>query len=285
MGNIWKTGILMAVLMVFMVLIGKLIGGNQGAIFAFGIMFVINFVSYWFSDKIVLAMYGGKEVTEREASELYNIVRGLSQRMALPMPKVYIIPTPSANAFATGRDYKHSAVAVTQGNLDILNRDELEAVMAHEMTHIKNRDTLISTIVAAMAGAITLLARIAGFSAMFGGSRDDNRGGGGLAILIYIFAPLAALFIQLAISRSREFSADEGGARVTGHPMSLASALNKLVAASKQTPLQAEPATAHMFVVSPLSGGGFFEMFSTHPPIKKRIMELEKLEKKIRTGK
>jgi len=285
MNNIWKTGVLMVVLTVVLVLIGKLIGGTQGAIFAFIIMLAINLVSFWFSDKIVLSIYKGKEVGEREAPELYRIVRSLAQRMSLPMPKVYIIPTPSANAFATGRDYKHSAVAVTQGNLDLLNRDELEAVMAHEMTHIKSRDTLIATIVAAMAGAITVLSRFAGFSAMYGGSRDDDRSSGAIGLLLMIFAPLAAMVIQLAISRSREYIADEGGARVTGHPMSLASALNKLVASSKQTPLAAEPATAHMFVVSPLHGGGIMEMFSTHPPVRKRIMELEKLEQKIRSGK
>ena len=205
--------------------------------------------------------------------------------MQLPMPRVYIIPSPSPNAFATGRDPKHSAVAVTEGNLQLLNRDELEAVMAHEMTHIKNRDTLIATVAASLAGAVTMLARFAGMSALYGGSRDDNRGGGGLALLIYLLAPLAALLIQLAISRSREFMADEGSGRVTRRPASLASALQKLVASIKQAPMAAEPATAHLFIVSPFAGGGFMGMFSTHPPVEKRVEKLQELDKLIRTGK
>lgn len=282
MGNIWKTGILMAALTVLLIMVGRLIGGTQGAIFAFIFALFINFIAYWFSDKIVLAMYGGKEVDSVRAPKLCSIIQNLAHRMALPVPKVYIIPSPSPNAFATGRDPAHSSVAVTEGNLQILSNDELEAVMAHEMTHIKNRDTLIATVVAALAGAITILARFAGMSAFFGGrDSDDNRGGGGLLLLVYLLAPLAALFIQLAISRSREYMADEGSGRTTGRPMNLASALRKLVESTKQIPMPAEPSTAHLFIVSPFSGGGITTMFSTHPPVEKRIEKLESLTREI----
>lgn len=282
MGNVWKTGILMAVLTALLVLIGWAIGRTQGAIFAFVFALILNFVTYWFSDKIVLAMYGGREVNLSQAPQLYNIVQGLANQMTLPMPRVYIIPSPSPNAFATGRSPKHSAVAVTEGNLQILNRDELEAVMAHELTHIKNRDTLIATVVAALAGAITLLARLAGFSAFYGGGdSDENRGGGGLLLLVYLLAPLAALLIQLAISRSREYMADEGSGRITSKPMNLARALRKLVESTKQVPMPAEPSTAHLFIVNPLRGEGIAEMFSTHPPIEKRIEKLQNLAKQL----
>jgi len=282
MKNIWKTGALMVMLTVLLIFVGRLIGGTQGAVFAFVFALLINFFAYWFSDKIVLAIYGGKEVASAEAPELYGIVLDLAKRMALPMPKVYIIPNPSPNAFATGRDPKHSAVAVTEGNLRILNRDELEAVMAHEMSHVKNRDTLIATVVAVLAGAVTLLARFAGMSAFFGGrDSDDNRGGGALLILVYLLAPLAALLIQLAISRSREYIADEGSGKVTGKPLNLARALKKLVESTKQIPLPAEPSTAHLFIVNPLSGRGIMGMFSTHPPIEKRIERLDRLAKQL----
>jgi heat shock protein HtpX len=282
MGNIWKTGILMAALTVLLIFIGRLIGGTQGAILAFVFALAINFLAYWFSDKIVLAMYGGKEVSSAEAPELYRVVQDLANRMSLPMPKVYIIPSPSPNAFATGRDPAHSSVAVTEGNLRLLNRNELAAVMAHEMSHVKNRDTLIATVVAALAGAVTILARFAGMSAFFGGrDSDDNRGGGGLLILVYLLAPLAALLIQLAISRSREYMADEGSGRTTGRPWDLAGALKKLTESVKQVPMAAEPSTAHLFIVSPFNGGGIAGMFSTHPPVEKRIEKLEMLAQQL----
>jgi len=285
MSNIWKTGILMAALTALMILIGKVLGGTDGMFFAFAFALLINFASYWFSDKIILSIYRAKEVDAVKSPQLYSTVQHLANTMQLPMPKVYIVPSPSPNAFATGRDPKHSAVAVTEGNLQLLNRDELEAVMAHEMTHIKNRDTLISTVAASLAGAVTMLARFAGMSAFFGGSRDDDGGGGGLAILIYLLAPLAALLIQLAISRSREFMADEGSGRVTRRPASLASALQKLVASVKQAPMAAEPATAHLFIVSPFAGTGFIQLFSTHPPVEQRVEKLQELDKLIRAGK
>jgi heat shock protein HtpX len=281
MGNIWKTGILMAALTVLLILIGRLIGGTQGAILAFVFALILNFAAYWFSDKIVLAMYGGKEVNSTQAPELCGIMQDLASRMDLPMPKIYIIPSPSPNAFATGRDPAHSSVAVTEGNLRILSKDELEAVMAHEMTHIKNRDTLIATVVAALAGAVTMLARFAGFSAFYGGRDSDDNRSGGLFILVYLIAPIAALLIQLAISRSREYMADEGSGRVTGKPMNLATALRKLVESAKQMPMPAEPSTAHLFIVSPFNGGGITAMFSTHPPIEKRIEKLKSLTDQI----
>lgn len=275
----------MAVLTALLVLIGRWIGGPSGAAMAFMFALFLNLITYWFSDKIVLALYRAKEVDAIKSPKLCGIVQHLANTMQMPMPKVYIIPSPSPNAFATGRDPKHSAVAVTEGNLQLLNNDELEAVMAHEMTHIKNRDTLIATIAASLAGAVTMLARFAGMSAFYGGSRDDDRGGGGLALLIYLLAPLAALLIQLSISRSREFMADEGSGRVTRRPGNLASALQKLVSSVKQAPMAAEPATAHLFIVSPFAGGGFMEMFSTHPPVEKRVAKLQELDKLIRAGK
>jgi len=281
MGNIWKTGILMALLTILLIFIGRLIGGTQGAVFAFAFALLINFVAYWFSDKIVLGMYGGKEVSAEQSPELYGIVQNLAGSMGLPMPRVYVIPAPSPNAFATGRNPQHSAVAVTEGSLRILNKQELEAVIAHELAHIKHRDTLIATVVAALAGAVTLLARIAGMSAFYGGRDEENRGGGAILLLVYLLAPLAALLIQLAISRSREYMADEGSARATRKPMNLASALKKLVEYTKQVPLPAEPSTAHMFIVNPFSGGGFTAMFSTHPPIEKRIERLEELARQL----
>jgi len=281
MGNIWKTGILMALLTILLIFIGRLIGGTQGAVFAFAFALLINFVAYWFSDKIVLGMYGGKEVSAEQSPELYGIVQNLAGSMGLPMPRVYVIPAPSPNAFATGRNPQHSAVAVTEGSLRILNKQELEAVIAHELAHIKHRDTLIATVVAALAGAVTLLARIAGMSAFYGGRDEENRGGGAILLLVYLLAPLAALLIQLAISRSREYMADEGSARATRKPMNLASALKKLVEYTKQVPLPAEPSTAHMFIVNPFSGGGFTAMFSTHPPIEKRIERLGELARQL----
>lgn len=239
---------------------------------------VMNFVSYWFSDKIALAMYGAQEVTEAEAPEFYGIVRQLAERADLPMPRVYIIPSDSPNAFATGRNPAHAAVAATEGILRILSREELMGVMAHELSHVKHRDILISSIAATVAGAITYLAHLAQFAAIFGGSRDrDDDGGGILGLLVMmIVGPIAALLIQMAISRSREYEADKGGAEVSGNPLYLAGALKKLEMASEQIPMrEATPATAHMFIVNPLTGGGLMSLFSTHPPTEERIRRLE----------
>jgi heat shock protein HtpX len=241
---------------------------------------VMNFVSYWFSDKIVLAMYGAQEVTEAEQPEFYGLVRQLAARAGLPMPRVYIIPSDTPNAFATGRNPEHAAVAATTGILRVLSREELMGVMAHELSHVKHRDILISSIAATVAGAITYLAHMAQWAAMFGGGRDrDEEGGGLLGMLVMaIVAPLAALLIQMAISRSREYDADKGGAEVSGNPLYLAGALRKLEMANRQIPMEeATPATAHMFIVNPLTGGGLMSLFSTHPPIEERIKRLESM--------
>jgi heat shock protein HtpX len=240
----------------------------------------MNFVSYWFSDKIVLAMYGAQEVTEAEQPEFYGLVRQLAARAGLPMPRVYIIPSDTPNAFATGRNPEHAAVAATTGILRVLSREELMGVMAHELSHVKHRDILISSIAATVAGAITYLAHMAQWAAMLGGGRDrDEEGGGLLGMLVMaIVAPLAALLIQMAISRSREYDADKGGAEVSGNPLYLAGALRKLEMANRQIPMEeATPATAHMFIVNPLTGGGLMSLFSTHPPIEERIKRLESM--------
>jgi heat shock protein HtpX len=246
---------------------------------------VMNFVSYWFSDKIVLAMYGAKEVTEAESPEFYGLVRQLTERAGVPMPRVYIIPSDTPNAFATGRNPEHAAVAATAGILRILSREELMGVMAHELSHVKHRDILISTIAATVAGAITYLAHMAQWAAIFGGGRDrDDEGGGILGMLVMaIVAPLAALLIQMAISRSREYEADKGGAEISGNPLYLAGALRKLEMANRQLPMQeATPASAHMFIVNPLTGGGLMSLFSTHPPMEKRVRRLESMVYGIR---
>src|SRR5258706_1142734 len=238
MGNVFKTGLLLAVLTCLVVLIGQALGGQQGMIMAFGLALVMNFVSYWFSDKMVLAMYRAQPVDEAQAPQLYGIVRTLVTRAGIPMPKVYIIPTDAPNAFATGRNPEHAAIAVTEGLLRILDRDQLEGVIAHELSHVKNRDTLIMTIAATLAGAITYLAQMAQFAAIFGGGRrdsDDEGHGGGVfgTLLLAIVAPIAAMLVQLAISRAREFQADATGAQVAGKPWGLAEALEKLEMASK----------------------------------------------------
>jgi heat shock protein HtpX len=241
---------------------------------------VMNFVSYWFSDKIVLAMYHAKEVSEAESPEFYGLVRQLTVQAGLPMPKVYIIPSDTPNAFATGRNPEHAAVAATSGILRILSREELMGVMAHELSHVKHRDILISTIAATVAGAITYLAHMAQWAAIFGGGRDrDDDGGGMLGLLVMaIVAPLAALLIQMAISRSREYDADKGGAAMSGNPLYLANALRKLESANRQLPMQeATPSSAHMFIVNPLSGGGLASLFSTHPPMEERVKRLEEM--------
>ncbi len=273
-----KTFFLMAVLTVLFVWLGNLIGGKQGAMIAFIIAAAMNFFSYWYSDKLVLSMYKAKPVTESEAPELYNLVRGLSQRAGLPMPKVYIIQNESPNAFATGRNPSHAAVAVTSGALDLLSWEELSGVLGHELTHIKHRDILIGTVAATFAGAISFMASMARFGALFGGFGDDDEGGGNffMILIISIFASLAALLIQMAISRSREYLADEGGARISGNPRYLANALKKLDAYSRRIPFQSvNPSTSHMFIVNPLKAGGIVSLFQTHPPIEERIRRLE----------
>ena len=267
-------------LTVLLVLVGGALGGRQGTIFAFVVSMVINGVSYWFSDKIVLRMYGARQVTEAEAPMLYSVTQELAVRMNTPMPKVYIIPSDAPNAFATGRNPEHAAVAATEGILKLLTRDELTAVMAHELSHVHNRDILISTIAASIAGTITMLASIARWGFMFGGGqgcRDDRDGSPIAAIAMMILAPFAAGLIQMAISRSREYQADESGAHLCGNPIWLASALKKLEAGSQRIPMDATPTTAHLFIVNPLHGGGFSSLFSTHPPMEARIARLEEM--------
>jgi heat shock protein HtpX len=276
MMNTLKTMVLLVTLTVLFIFIGALLGGRSGMTIALFIALVMNFFAYWFSDKIVLGMYGAREVSEAEAPELYSIVRTLSQKAGLPMPKVYIIDADQPNAFATGRNPRHGAVAVTTGIMRLLDRNELAGVISHELAHIKNRDILVSTIAATIAGAISYLAQMAQWAMIFGGRRDDDEGGNPIAALVMmIVAPIAAMLVQLAISRTREYGADAGGARIVGNPLYLANALKKLHYASQRIPLEANPATSHMFIVNPLSGGGFAKLFSTHPPIEERIARLE----------
>ncbi len=275
MGNMLKTGFLLVLLTGIFLLVGDAAGGRNGMVLAFGFAVLMNAGAYWFSDKIVLRMYGAQEVSEAEAPELHGIVRRLATAAKLPMPRVYLIPNDSPNAFATGRDPAHAAVAVTRGITRILSREELEGVLAHEMAHVRNRDILIGTVAATLAGAVMMLARFAQFAAIFGGGGDRDREGGGLGLLaMAILAPIGALLVQMAVSRSREYQADESGARFCGNPESLASALEKISYASKRVPLEASPATAHMFILSPLSGGGLRSLFSTHPPVEKRVERL-----------
>jgi heat shock protein HtpX len=279
MGNVLKTGFLLAVLTCLVVLVGQAIGGQQGMLIALLMALVLNVASYWFSDKMVLAMYRAQPVDEAAAPELYSMVRNLATRAAIPMPRVYIIPTETPNAFATGRNPEHAAIAVTEGIMRILGREELEGVLAHELAHVKNRDTLIMTIAATLAGAITYLAHMAQWAAIFGGSRrdsDEEGHGGGMfgALAMAILAPIAAMLVQLAISRAREFHADASGAKIAGKPWGLASALEKLDQASKAIPMEATPATAHLFIVNPLSGGTLRSLFSTHPSTEERVARL-----------
>ncbi|HAS17507.1 MAG TPA: zinc metalloprotease HtpX [Nitrospiraceae bacterium] len=276
--NTLKTTFFLAILAVLFVAIGSLLGGKNGATMALIMAGVMNLGAYWFSDKIVLAMYRAKEVAERDAPELHSIVRQLTVRAQLPMPRVYMMDNPTPNAFATGRNPEHAAVAVTTGILNLLSREELSGVIGHELAHIKNRDILISTIAATIAGAISYLAHMAQWGLMFGGRRDNedrNPLGSVIGIFIMILAPIAAMLIQMAISRSREYKADESGATVCGNPLALASALKKLQTGVRRIPMQANPSTAHMFIVSPLTGGGMLSLFSTHPPIEERIARLE----------
>lgn len=275
--NTLKTAVLMVGLTLVLLWAGAALGGKQGMTIALVFATMMNMFTYWFSDKIVLAMYGAKEVSEVEAPELYSLVRRLTQRAGLPMPRIYIINQPQPNAFATGRNPRHAAVAVTTGIMRILSVEELEGVIGHELSHIKHRDILIGTVAATIAGAISYLAHMAQWAMIFGGRHDDRDEGANplFMIVMMIIAPIAAMLIQMAISRSREYSADEGGARMVGNPRYLANALKKLHMASQQIPLQAEPSTAHMFIVNPLSGGGLLKLFSTHPPIEERIARLE----------
>lgn len=278
MSNSFKTALLLGLLTGIILGIGQLFGGSQGLVIAFVFALLINFGSYWFSDKIVLAMYKAREVSGDDAPELYRTVQNLTVRAQLPMPRLYLIPSESPNAFATGRDPQHAAVAVTEGILRIMNREELEGVIAHELSHVKNRDILIGTIAATLAGVVMMLANMARWAAIFGVGRNDRdeEGGGGLLglILMSVLAPIAAVMIQMAISRSREFLADATGAKIAGNPLGLASALAKLARASEMVPLEARPETAHMFIVSPLTGGSFLSLFSTHPPVEERIARL-----------
>jgi heat shock protein HtpX len=274
MANGVKTVLLLGALSGLLLVIGDLIGGASGLVIAFVFAAVMNMASYWFSDKIVLRMYHAQEVAA--GHPLHSMVARLAQRASLPMPKVYIIPDPSPNAFATGRNPSHAAVAATEGIMRVLSEHELEGVIAHELAHVKNRDILISSVAATIAAAIVMVARMAGYAAMFSGGRDDDRDGGNpLAMLaMMIVAPLAAFLIQAAISRSREFAADAGGAAIAGTPYGLADALRKIDAASKRVPMDANPATAHMFIVAPFSGAGLKSLFSTHPPTEARIQAL-----------
>jgi len=276
--NTMKTFFLMASMTVLLVFVGSLIGGRGGMMMAFLIAVAMNFGSYWFSDKIVLRMYNAQELAPADAPELFEAVQDLTGRAGLPMPRIYMIEGDQANAFATGRDPQHAAVAVTKGILSMLSRDELRGVLGHELAHVKHRDILLGTIAATMAGAISMLAQMAQWGMMFGGGRGSNdRDGGspiaGLAMIIV--APFAAMLIQMAISRSREFMADEGGAQMAGNPLSLAHALRKLETRAHEIPMNASPSTAHMFIVNPLSGRGITRLFSTHPPMEERIARLE----------
>jgi heat shock protein HtpX len=279
MGNLIKTGVLLAALTSLVVLIGGAVGGQQGMLIAFVLAIAMNFGSYWFSDRIVLSMYGAQPIEESQAPDLYGMVRRLTTKAGLPMPRLYIVPGDTPNAFATGRNPEHAAVAVTEGIMRMLDDEELEGVLAHELSHVKNRDTLTMTIAATLAGVITYLAHMAQWAAMFGGGRrDDEEGssGGGMigAVVMAILASIAAMLIQMAISRAREFEADATGARLVGRPWGLAKALEKLEMASKMAPMNATPATAHLFIVNPLSGEGLMALFSTHPPVQERIARL-----------
>ena len=276
MSNIFKTGLLLAVLTAMFVLMGGALGGRSGMMFGFVMALVMNGVSYWFSDKIVLKMYGAQPVDEHQAPEVHAIVRRLVMRAGIPMPKIYVIQDDSPNAFATGRNPEHAAVAVTTGILRILDDEELEGVLAHELAHVKNRDVLISTVAATLAGAITYVAHMLQWSAMFGGSRDDEEGGGSPigALAMAIVAPIAAMLIQMAVSRAREYQADATGAQLAKNTKGLQRALEKLHMASHAVPLHANPATAHMFIVNPLSGRALMTLFSTHPPMEDRIARL-----------
>jgi heat shock protein HtpX len=278
MGNAFKTAFLLTALTLLLMAIGRYFGGQNGMFLALIFAAVMNFVSYFYSDKIALAMYRAQPATREQLPRAYAAVERLTQKIGIPMPKIYVIPTESPNAFATGRNPQHASVAVTHGILGLLNDEELEGVLAHELGHVNNRDILISSVAATLAGAITMLASMGKWAMIFGGygrSERDDRGGGGLVGLLMLFvAPIAASLIQLAVSRSREYQADATGAHYTGNPYALASALQKLDAYSRRVPMQATPSTAHLFIIQPLLGINFGSLFSTHPPIAKRIERL-----------
>ncbi|HET6516518.1 MAG TPA: zinc metalloprotease HtpX [Thermodesulfovibrionales bacterium] len=274
--NTLKTVVLLVLLTLIFVWAGAAFGGKQGMTIALLMAFMMNVFAYWFSDKMVLRMYGAREVTESEAPELFGIVRRLSQKAQMPLPRVYVIEEDQPNAFATGRNPEHAAVAVTTGIMRILSPEELTGVIGHELSRVRHRDILIGTIAATIAGAISYIAQIAQWTAIFGHRGDDDEGGSPLAALVMMIVGLiAALIVQMAISRSREYLADEGGARLSGNPRYLSRALRKLNAASQRIPMDANPATSHMFIVNPLSGGGIVRLFSTHPPIEERIARLD----------
>ena len=283
--NVLKTGFLLSLLTVLLVFLGRLLGGPGGAMTAFIMALLMNFVFYWFSDKLVLAMYQAKPLSESEAPQAYRVVREIAARDHIPMPKLFWISTQTPNAFATGRSPQHASVAVTSGLLELMSEEELKGVLAHELSHVKNRDTLVMTIAASLAGAIMMLARMAQWSMWMGGGRsrdEENRGGAAMQLiamlLIAVLAPLAAMLIQMAISRTREYSADSTGAKLAGTPQGLASALEKLNRAAKEYPLpNANPATAHLFIVNPLTAGAIANLFSTHPPIEERIRRLRSM--------
>ena len=275
-----RTTLLLGALTGLILLFGQYMGGQGGLVIAFVFAVVMNFGSYWFSDKIVLRMYGAQEASEAQAPQLHRIVHNLTVRAGLPMPKLYVIPSEGANAFATGRDPNHAAVAVTQGILRLMDERELTGVLAHELAHVKNRDILISSVAATLAGVIMMLANMAQWAAIFGMGRsdDDEDGGGMLGMLLMAFlAPLAAMIIQMAISRTREFAADRTGAALSGDPLGLASALSKLGLAAERIPMDASPQTSHFFIVNPLSGQSVARFFSTHPPLEERIARLRAL--------
>jgi heat shock protein HtpX len=279
MGNTFKTAFLLTALTLLLMFIGRAFGGQNGMFLALAIAVVMNFVSYFYSDKIALAMYRAQPVTREELPRAYAAVERLTQKIGIPMPKIYVIPSESPNAFATGRNPSHASVAVTHGILGLLNDEELEGVLAHELGHVNNRDILISSVAATLAGAITMLASMGRWAMLFGGfggggDRDRRDGGGIVALLMLILAPIAASLIQLAVSRSREYQADATGAHFTGNPYALASALQKLDTYSRRLPLQATPSTAHLFIIQPFLGMNFGNLFSTHPPIAKRIERL-----------
>jgi len=276
--NAMKTTFLLTVMTLILVFGGGALAGQGGMIIAMGLALVMNVGAYWFSDKMVLKMSGARQVSEAEAPELYGIVRELSQRASLPMPKVYLMDDASPNAFATGRNPENAAVAATTGIMNILSREELSGVMAHELAHVGNRDILIGTVSATIAGAISMLATMAQFAMMFGGGNRDGEGQHpAVAIVMMIVAPIAAMLVQMAISRSREYGADEGGAKICGNPLWLASALGKLHQGVAARPMDVNPSTAHMYIVNPLAGGGMASLFSTHPPMEERIRRLQQM--------
>jgi heat shock protein HtpX len=279
MSNMLKTTVFLALLTGLFIAVGGLLGGRSGMVMALVFALIMNFVSYWFSDKIVLKMYGAKPLGEGDLPVVQRIVRKLATQANIPMPKLYLLPSESPNAFATGRNPQHAAVAVTEGILRIMDERELEGVLAHELSHVLNRDILISTIAATVAGAISMLANMAQWGMMFGGSRDEEgRSSNPIALLAtIILAPLAAMLIQMAVSRSREYQADASGAKLTHDPNALASALGKLGQATKMIPMDANPATAHLFIVNPLNGRALMNLFSTHPPLEDRIERLRRM--------